>query len=75
MDMEMPKMDGVTASTEIGKMIKDGELSSKIKIIGLTGNENESAIKKCLEAGMVDVIVKPVCKDKLEEILLKHRIQ
>ena len=68
MDMQMPIMDGVTAT----KKIHDLYPQNSMKIIALTANAFDVDRKKCLEAGMIDYISKPISKDKIKEILLKH---
>lgn len=59
MDCNMPEMNGYTA-TEIIKKI-----NPKIKIIAVTANSFETDIKHCFDAGMDDVLVKPIFKEKL----------
>jgi len=67
MDMQMPVMDGVTATTEIRK--KDA--LKEIPIIAMTANVMESDIKMCLDAGMNDHVAKPIEPDKLFAKLVK----
>ncbi len=56
MDMQMPIMDGVTATKEIRKLPN----SKNIPIIAMTANAMEPDIRKCLVAGMNGHITKPV---------------
>jgi PAS domain S-box-containing protein len=54
MDMQMPVMDGITAT----KLIRSG-ISSDLPVIALTANALPSEKAHCLEAGMNDFISKP----------------
>ena len=67
MDMEMPDMDGVTAT----RAIRAAGLGT-LPIIGLTGNDQESDRARCLFAGMNDHLVKPFSPTALFEIILRH---
>ena len=57
MDMQMPVMDGIKA-TSIIRTLLDPPVS-QIPIIALTANSFSSDTRKCLEAGMNDFISKP----------------
>ena len=67
MDMQMPKMDGVTATRYIRQ-----EMQLKIPIIGLTANALKSDHELCLDAGMDQVLTKPINKKAL--IASIHRL-
>jgi CheY-like chemotaxis protein len=71
MDMQMPIMDGITATEIITNKYKN----RKMKIIALTANAFDSDKKKCLNAGMDDFISKPMNKNKLKEILSKYSLR
>lgn len=60
MDMRMPEMDGLEATKRIVAL---GE--PVVPIIALTANALKSDIQRCLEAGMVDYVTKPVEKEIL----------
>jgi PAS domain S-box-containing protein len=62
MDVQMPEMDGVTATKRIREL--DGELS-KIPIIALTANAMKGDEQKYREAGMNDYVSKPIESEKL----------
>jgi len=41
----------------------------KTKIIACSGYDDDSEKKYCLEAGMIDYLVKPVFKEKLASVI------
>ncbi|MGB0582238.1 MAG: response regulator, partial [Limisphaerales bacterium] len=61
MDVEMPVMDGLRASREIRTIWPDRELP----IIGLTANSGPAELQACLDAGMSEVLTKPVRRQDL----------
>jgi PAS domain S-box-containing protein len=67
MDMQMPVMDGVTATIEIRKQ----EAFKEIPIIAMTANVMETDVKRCADAGMTDHVGKPIDPDDLFGKLLK----
>jgi PAS domain S-box-containing protein len=66
MDIQMPIMDGIEATSEIRKVDKN------IPIIALTAHAMKGDKRKFLSEGMNDYISKPVKKDFLFEILEKY---
>jgi len=67
MDMQMPVMDGVTATREIRKLRGLGSLP----IVAMTANAMEQDRRKCMEAGMNDFLVKPIEPKDMITILLR----
>ncbi len=73
MDMQMPEMDGLTATKMIRELeqknLNDNPNSNalKVPIIALTGYTLEEDIKKSLEAGCDDHLTKPIRKSALVE--------
>jgi len=66
MDIQMPEMDGITATENIRKCgITD------LPIIAMSAHSLESDIEKSLKAGMNAYIVKPIDPDKLYNLLNK----
>lgn len=58
MDMQMPVMNGLEATTAIRKL--DSETAKHIPIIALTANAYHEDIQKCLAAGMNAHLSKPI---------------
>jgi CheY-like chemotaxis protein/HPt (histidine-containing phosphotransfer) domain-containing protein len=77
MDIEMPHMDGFTATRAIREIEKrllgDGihRANGHIPIIAMTGHAIEGFRERCLDAGMDDFITKPVFRDELISIVKK----
>ncbi|MFA5181544.1 MAG: response regulator [Syntrophales bacterium] len=67
MDMQMPVMDGVTATMEIRKQ----ETFRDLPIIAMTANVMEADVKRCADAGMNDHVGKPIDPDELFDKLVK----
>jgi two-component system sensor histidine kinase/response regulator len=67
MDMQMPVMDGVTATQEIRKIPR----FALMPIVAMTANAMEGDRQHCLEAGMNDYVAKPIEPDDLWKALLK----
>ncbi|MDA8792605.1 ATP-binding protein [Bacteriovoracaceae bacterium] len=65
MDIQMPGLNGIDATTEILRDCYNFEG----KIIALTANVFEDDKKRCLDAGMVDFLSKPVHKDQVQYII------
>ncbi len=69
-DVRMPVMDG----HELVRRIRQSELESNqaAPIIAITASAMESDIEDCFEAGVNEVIVKPVELDELRRVLEKY---
>ena len=67
MDMQMPKMDGVTAT----KAIRQLEGGKDIVVVAMTANAFIEDEKRCRAAGMNDFVAKPVDPDRLYRTLLR----
>jgi CheY-like chemotaxis protein len=67
MDMQMPVMDGLTATREIRGRVG----AAALPIIAMTANAMASDRAACLEAGMNDHVGKPFDLDRLVAILLQ----
>jgi two-component system, sensor histidine kinase and response regulator len=67
MDMQMPVMDGVTATREIRKL----PAFANLPIVAMTANAMEQDRRKCRDAGMNDFLVKPIDPQEMMSILLR----
>ena len=66
MDIQMPEMDGYEASRRIL------ELAPNLPIIAQTAHAFAEERAKCLAAGMLDHIAKPIESEALRALILKH---
>ncbi|WP_413173645.1 response regulator [Anabaena azotica] len=66
MDLQMPEMDGLTATRQI---CQEWPLSSRPWIIAMTANAMQGDREKCLEAGMNDYTTKPIRIEELTKAL------
>ncbi|MFC7418965.1 response regulator [Iodobacter arcticus] len=67
MDMQMPVMDGISATREIRKI----DRLSKTPILAMTANAMQSDRDNCTAAGMNDFISKPIDPNVFWGVLLK----
>ncbi len=67
MDIQMPEMDGYTATEKIRH-----ELKLQIPIIAMTAHALAGEKEKCLGAGMDDYISKPLNEEELYKLVNKH---
>jgi two-component system, sensor histidine kinase and response regulator len=67
MDLQMPEMDGYTATEEIRKLPE----YNTIPIIAMSADAMAGIKEKCLEVGMVGYISKPVNPDEIVENLIQ----
>jgi CheY-like chemotaxis protein len=67
MDVQMPDMDGFSATRTIRE--SERNLSGRIPIIALTAHEMKGDEEDCLAAGMDGYLSKPISSQRLEEAL------
>lgn len=67
MDLQMPVMDGIEATTKIIQMQEHAPI-----IVAMTANVEQSYQNECADAGMADFIEKPIRLARLKEVLPKH---
>ena len=67
MDMQMPVMDGITAT----KAIRSNPQLRALPIIAMTANVMATDREKCIEAGMNGHVAKPIDPDELFTVLLR----
>lgn len=66
MDMQMPGMDGLEATTRIRATLQ----GDAVPIVAMTANAMASDKEKCMVAGMVDFVTKPIDPDELFRVLV-----
>ncbi|MGL4996409.1 MAG: response regulator, partial [Deefgea sp.] len=69
MDMQMPEMDGLEATRRI-RLIEQSA-SARTPIIALTANAMTEDRQRCVDAGMDDVLTKPIRPQLLQKALLE----
>ncbi len=63
MDVQMPEMDGLEAARRIRQ--REGQSGGHIPIVAMTAHAMEDDRQRCLEAGMDEVITKPISPQTL----------
>ncbi|RII25958.1 MAG: hypothetical protein CXR30_17495 [Geobacter sp.] len=71
MDIQMPVMDGYTA-TRLLRQMEQKSGRARTPVIALTAHDTEDDIRACLEAGCDDHISKPFKKEALFECLSRY---
>jgi CheY-like chemotaxis protein len=66
MDLQMPVMDGLTATRRIREIETGGRATP---IVALTANAMAGQLERCMEAGMTDFLTKPLDIGRLHETL------
>jgi two-component system, sensor histidine kinase and response regulator len=69
MDVQMPEMDGVTATGEIRK--SENLTGRHIPIVAMTAHAMKGDKEKCLEAGMDDYVSKPIRRKDLADVIAR----
>ncbi len=67
MDLQMPEMDGVTATKKIRKL----KQSNEIPIVAMSADVMDGVREECLNAGMNDFITKPIEPKEVFEMVGK----
>ena len=73
MDVSMPEMNGLEATTQIRKQ-EDGT-DKHTPIIGLTSHALKGDREMCLDAGMDDYMPKPISPYRLTDLIRKYLAQ
>ena len=71
MDVQMPEMDGLTATREIRLAESESHLAPT-PVVGMTAHALIQDKDKCIDAGMTDYISKPINNELLKEKIYKH---
>ena len=72
MDVQMPDMDGMTATRAIRAM--DDVRKNAVPIVALTAHVMEQHRYQCLAAGMNDFATKPIELEQLQAVLRRHLV-
>ncbi len=67
MDLQMPVMDGFTATREIRKL----DNYKTLPIVAMTADAMKGVKEECLEAGMMDFVTKPIDPNEVFSMLIK----
>ncbi|MHC4515493.1 MAG: ATP-binding protein [Planctomycetota bacterium] len=68
MDIQMPHMDGLTATAMIRELVSD---VSRVPIVAMTANAMVEDREACMVAGMNDYLAKPVSSEQLYTVVKK----
>lgn len=69
MDVQMPEMDGLTATTRIREQEK--QTNRHVPIIAMTAHAMRGDRERCIEAGMDDYVSKPISSPTLLEAIYR----
>jgi signal transduction histidine kinase/ligand-binding sensor domain-containing protein/CheY-like chemotaxis protein len=67
MDVQMPEMDGLTATREIRKRELDSQ--AHLPVVAMTAHAMKGDRESCLDAGMDDYIAKPISREELHQVI------
>jgi signal transduction histidine kinase/CheY-like chemotaxis protein/ligand-binding sensor domain-containing protein len=67
MDVQMPEMDGLTATREIRK--RELGTQTHLPVIAMTAHAMKGDRESCLDAGMDDYIAKPINREELQQVI------
>jgi signal transduction histidine kinase/CheY-like chemotaxis protein len=65
MDVQMPGIDGL----EVTRRFRAAHPESEMRIVGVTAHSSRQDRARCLDAGMDDVVVKPVSRARIADVL------
>ena len=70
MDIQMPNMNGLEATSRIRELeLKGKEESGHVPIVALTANAMKGDREKCIEAGMDDYLSKPFKREDIQRVI------
>lgn len=70
MDIGLPELDGF----EVTAKIRERQLHANLPIIAMTAHALECDQQKCIEAGMDNILIKPISYDELYEMLRPYKL-
>jgi len=68
MDIQMPELDGFSASQQIQKILENHK-QPEVPIIAITAHTTTHSREKCMRAGMVDYLAKPIDPEKCLDVI------
>jgi PAS domain S-box-containing protein len=71
LDLQMPVMDGYAATTRLRTL----ERGARTPIVALTASAMAGQLERCLEAGMDDLITKPLDVERLQTVLERFGLE
>jgi CheY-like chemotaxis protein len=71
MDLRMPRLDGISATREIRRRERARNAARGAYICALTANLFARDREACMEAGMNDILAKPLRRDDLAAVLAR----
>ncbi len=74
MDVEMPVLDGVSATREIRQWEQEEDLDP-VPIIALTAHDQKAKLVATLEAGCTAHLIKPLTKEAMLQAIEEHGIR
>jgi CheY-like chemotaxis protein len=66
MDLQMPRMDGITTATEMKR------LHYRTPVIALTANALKEERERCLGLGFAEYLTKPINKTQIEQAIQRN---
>ena len=74
MDLEMPEMNGLTATTEILALLHQYYPAATTDIIACSAYSSEEDMQTCLRAGMVTYLEKPISREAVANCLRQWQL-
>ncbi|UUZ51781.1 response regulator [Massilia sp. B-10] len=73
MDVQMPELDGMTAT----RRIRQWEVAhgGHVPIIAMTARAMQGDRERCLEAGMDDYLSKPIDSERLRQLVSRFHVE
>ncbi|WP_413587025.1 response regulator [Bdellovibrio sp. HCB274] len=68
MDLQMPRMDGITTTTEMKKR------NYRMPVIALTANALKEERERCLGSGFAEYLTKPINRTQIEQAILRNLV-
>jgi signal transduction histidine kinase/ActR/RegA family two-component response regulator len=68
MDCQMPRVDGLEAT----RRLRRAPAFARVPVIAVTASAMPEEVQRCLEAGMNEVVAKPIDAARLEAVLERH---